>query len=86
MRYLNYSHVENADPAGVRSDAGDIVLEGAWEVGALACVEAIVVAVARPVVVGADVDVSIDLGTVGVTSGKLRITRWSLTKSIRSDV
>lgn len=64
-RRREYSRVEDAVPAGVGSDASEIVLELRSEVLAVATSEAQVRAVALPVGVRADVDVS------GVASSEL---------------
>lgn len=64
-RQLGHSHIEDTDPAGVGADAGDVILERGREVAALSVVETVVVAVAGPVVVGADIDVSVNLSSTG---------------------
>lgn len=70
----SYSHVENADPARVRSNARNVILERVREVAALSVVEAIVVAVASPVVVGADKDMPVDLSSTGGDLGRKSVS------------
>lgn len=58
--------VSNAAPSGVSTDAGDVILELGREVRAHAREEAVVRAVAAPLSVRADEEVSIDLSSASL--------------------
>ncbi len=63
---VDNAHVQDTDPTGIRTNAGDVVLEVCGEVLALAIEESEVLALAGPVGVGAGKNIPIDFSSAGL--------------------